>query len=759
MIKLSRRVVILYWLIGILGVLCILGNLHKDRFSYESVTTELQYHESFEEKENGLGVLVEGKELSLKRGTYTLEADLASQFSGDELVVCAKTAVSEENVLGKVLFRLALDGQPSHVAAEFAAQQDYDHVTVFLAGEQEAFDRSTLYGYRLKSNGFIYWDSFFLVAIWVGVLLMFRVLIIRKQDTAEGIQIEWTGGLKNVLFYGVVTFLVSLPLFTDFLADSHDLGFHLNRIEGMAEAFRSGQFPARINAVFNGGSGYPTEIMYPGLLLSIPALLRVCNVSLLLSFKIYCVLINLLTVVISDAAFSRVTASRKIGGLAAVLYTFALYRIDNLLCRGAIGEWTAMAFLPLLLWGLWEVFYGNEKRWPVLVLGITFVFQSHLISTLLCLMFCTLFGLAGIKKLKQASRAVSLGVAAVTTMLLNSFAIVPMLFFLKKGLSIAGQERMIGDYAAYLPQIFSNFIYNGNFAKGLGGVQGEMPVTIGCIFLLGSLLFLYMGFRKKRLEAYHSKAGTGLLLGGLLAVLLSSNLFPWNLLQSVPKVGRLFGMIQFPFRFLMLSVLCLAPVAAIGIYTCFKQNYEAVLAGAAAVCFVAALFHFDGYLEQNQTLMEDKYQTCIVERLGRDYLNYDYYDKETDWQAVVNMDPRVLSNDENGVITGFQKNGVTITLDYLQSGELQEVFLDLPLYYMDGYKAVEKNTKEQLKVVRGDGSRVRVFLPNTMEGSLKIEYAGLPLFWIFDGISVLTAVAGLGILFWRRKHFKHADKL
>lgn len=756
MIKLSRKYRILYWLVGVLILFCILGNRSKDRFIYQSLPEELIQAEEFSPQEDGTGILTEGKELSLKKGTYTLEATVGSAHSEDKLIVCAKDALSENNAIGVELALVPAYTQSGKVQVSFTVDRDYDHVEVWLTGQKEAFAQSRLYEYSLVSQGLIYRDTLFLAVLWVAFLLAVRVLFIRSAGSGESIEVQWTDRLKKSVFFAVVTVLVSLPLFTDFLADSHDLGFHLNRIEGIYEALQSGQFPAGINAVFNGGSGYPTEIMYPGLLLYFPALLRMCGVSLLLSYKVYCVVLNLLTVILSYTAFGKVTNSHRVGALAAILYTFSLYRIDNLLCRGAIGEWTAMTFLPLVIWGMWEVFYHEKKYWPVLTLGLTFVFQSHLISTLLCLMFCVGFGLLGIRKLKEVSRLGALAAAAAGTVLLNAFAIVPIFTFLKTGMSIAGQERMIGDYAVYLPQIFSTFIYNGHFAKGLGETQCEMPITIGGIFLLGILLFGYAAYYKKILSEADRKRGMVFLTGGLFAVFLSSDLFPWNLLQFIPKVGRLFGMIQFPFRFLMFAVLCLSVVTALAVNACLKQKFSLTGALVLAVCFVTASVHFDGYLEQNETLMSDKFETCIAGKLGQDYINFDYYDKNTDWQAVADMDKRVLVNDDGLRISNLKKEGVSITLDYENAG-LETVFLDLPLYYIEGYRAEELSSGESLPVQRGERSRVRVFLPKSLNGSVQIRYERTVVFRIFDWISALTAVGGAAVFLMRNR--QHGEKL
>lgn len=77
----------------------------------------------------------------------------------------------------------------------------------------------------------------------------------------------------------------------------------------------------------------------------------------------------------------------------SVLYTFATYRLTNLYYRAALGESLAMVFLPLLLWGTYEIFYGQEKKWFLMVLGVTGVLESHVLSFEMCLIFLGIEGI------------------------------------------------------------------------------------------------------------------------------------------------------------------------------------------------------------------------------------------------------------------------------------------------------------------------------------------------------------------------------
>ena len=65
--------------------------------------------------------------------------------------------------------------------------------------------------------------------------------------------------------------------------------------------------------------------------------------------------------------------SRRAAVGASVLYTLCIYRMGNLYTRATLGESLAMIFFPMVLLGLYEVLRRDEKRWPLLALGMTLV--------------------------------------------------------------------------------------------------------------------------------------------------------------------------------------------------------------------------------------------------------------------------------------------------------------------------------------------------------------------------------------------------
>ena len=151
--------------------------------------------------------------------------------------------------------------------------------------------------------------------------------------------------------YILLLFFVCIPLFAGFL-DGNDTRFHLMRIEGITEGLRMGQFPVKIQPAWYEGYGYGCSVFYGDIFLYIPALLHLAGVSLQGSYQFYVLLVQAATIAVCAYSFLRIFDNRFIAFFGTVLYTLSVYRLMNMFVRGAVGEYTAMIFLPLLAYAL-----------------------------------------------------------------------------------------------------------------------------------------------------------------------------------------------------------------------------------------------------------------------------------------------------------------------------------------------------------------------------------------------------------------------
>ncbi|MDE7224227.1 MAG: hypothetical protein K2O34_10655, partial [Acetatifactor sp.] len=91
------------------------------------------------------------------------------------------------------------------------------------------------------------------------ILLLNGIYLYKKYDEAYEIAFSQ----KNI-FLGLlaVTVLSSIPLMTDYIVSSGDIGYHLLRIEGLKDGIVSGQFPVRIAPDWQQGNGYADAVFY-----------------------------------------------------------------------------------------------------------------------------------------------------------------------------------------------------------------------------------------------------------------------------------------------------------------------------------------------------------------------------------------------------------------------------------------------------------------------------------------------------------------
>lgn len=227
-----------------------------------------------------------------------------------------------------------------------------------------------------------------------------------------------------------------MPLLWRGVYDGHDLFFHLNRIEGIANGLRNGQFPVRIHSSTLLGYGYAAPEFYPELFLYFPALLRNLGVSLCACVRVFEACIHLATAVSCYLCVRGMMNSRRVAVGASVLYTLCIYRLVNVYTRATLGESLAMVFFPVVMLGLYEVLRRDERKWPLLALGMTGVCMSHLLSTMFCVLFCAIAALASAGKLLARKRRILAVLAAAgVTALCALWFFVPMMQYTADGIS------------------------------------------------------------------------------------------------------------------------------------------------------------------------------------------------------------------------------------------------------------------------------------------------------------------------------------
>ena len=575
---------------------------------------------------------------------------------------------------------------------------------------------------------------------------------------------------KNALLaVGILAlvFVAELPMTMNYLPKGYDLRFHYYRIYTIAEGIRDGMFPVKIQPEWFNGYGYATGIYYGDMLLYIPAFLYLAGFTMGMSYKIYVFLMNLLTVFGSYYCFKKSTKNRYMGLFGAAVYTMALHRLVAVCTRGALGAYTTMAFFPFILMGIWAIYicgqgksgtmpqypaafdgppsgFDREKEkeyrkgWLYLVIGASGIVGSHILGSVMTVIFVALFMLLSIKITLRKRTWLALLKAAGGCVLANLFFIVPFLdTYGSMTLTTYYGNKPIYYNSAFVSQLFStSFNAIGDVKEDLTGMYQDMPMSVGPmagLVILAVICYLIYNW-------VNGKKNCGLLVRLLILTIvslwMSTNLFPYMwLAEYAPLVYQVLKKFEFAWRFLAITSLLVTVLYVMLTAKAAKQfDKKKVMALSAAVCL---LFCWQGadYLFQYSNLMKPfEYEYSFRDlSMGAVYDGL-YLPEGTDYQklpAGINVsDAQKVSAEMTA------RKGISMEIQVRNKSDA-EAYVEAPLLYYKGYHA--KSSSGELSVGYGENNRIRITIPAGFQDSVKITFRE-PWYW--------RAAEIISLVFW-----------
>lgn len=704
------------------------------------------------------GFVMTGEPLWLARGSYVIAVSAESEgsFGGSYVQIASDTTLAPDGTQGVVLGRQEFTGGAQDLRFVVTLDQDMTNV------------RFRLYrtGGEIRIRNIVMRNTCRYADAWLMplLILLFAAAACVTVFTAKKRSRKEAWELMLVLGFAL---LATVPYYNDYLIKGHDIAFQLSRIEGMARALGDGVFPVRINPVQNDSYGYASSALYPQLFLYFPAVLRLAGLSLMNAYKILLFVLNTATAVIAWRAFRRMTGDPAAAVTGSALYTLSLYRLSDLYVRAALGEALAMTFLPLLLLGMWEILFEDDRRWPLAALAFTFIFQSHLLTTEIAVMFTVPVCLIFFGRLwREKKRLLHLAEAAVLCLFLNLITLIPMLRFFEEPLEIfGGQNVYLPDRTVYLNQLFSSFIMNTGGNEPLGSIAQEMPLTVGTI--PGILLILFAVVRccmegKRQSAADMSgyserlvKMGTAAACLSAAALFLTLWVIPWNWFMQFPLLRRIFTTIQFLWRFLMIAAVCLSLVGAVSV--ALLRRFFPQYGKKAAVWITAGTVLVACYNIDAASCFETyPNKASIAEMNSTDY-NYLY---QGDSREEITARGNTVSFSEGTVarVMDFRKEGTTenFFVEMKQMGP--DAWIEVPQYYYPGYAA--RYGDEKLMVSRGDNGVLRIGLPDEIRSDVlfTVRYEGCAAWRAAEWSSCAAVMGWAGIAVWKKIKNRHSSQ-
>ncbi len=598
------------------------------------------------------------------------------------------------------------------------------------------------------------WNRICLFVVLCIVSIVNVLFVYREYDKEYQIPVRD----KTITFFlGITILFACVPLCMDYMWSGGDLGYHLMRVEGIKDGILSGQFPIRISPQWQQGYGYASPIFYGETVLYIAALFRLIGFSVTTSFRLFMAVVTVATVLVAYYSFKKIFDRAEVAVFCSALYSMSIYRIYVTYVRGAWGECLGVLFLPILVYGFYRVFAQdiNEKTyqrsWVPLTIGFTMLIQSHFLTCELVGVFTIILCVILWKKVFRLPTFIVLAKTVIYSILLSAWFLVPFLDYMLTGdfmiHHVSGRTiQYRGLYPAHLLLTF--FGNGGTIFFDQNGMAGTDPMGVGIVLIMALLLFVYLFAtgKMKRMQMTEVALGKIMAVFGILAMIMSLSLFPWDNIQSLNQVtATLVSSIQFPSRVLTIANVCLTVVAGV-VAKYMLENERKELSYGFLVGMILCLTLGSVYLTEDMFAKRTAVRVYNEQGMGTGYISgAEYLPYGADASRFMPHPPLKTGK---VFLSGYEKGPLRAQVSVVNASDLvEEVAFEL-LYYK-GYQAYHVETDERLNCYAGNNFEVTVEVPVGFEGTIAVLFES-PWYWrVGEVVSVLTLV--IRAVFFHRK--------
>lgn len=381
------------------------------------------------------------------------------------------------------------------------------------------------------------------------------------------------------------------------------------RLQQMDKCFADLQIPCRWIPDMGYQYGYPQFEFYSPSVFYLGELLHLIGLQFIDSIKILFVLGFLLA-----AGFMylllRDLLNKWSAVVGAVLYTYTPFRPTQVYVRGALNEFWALAFFPLLLWSSYQLIKQRQASYGIwLGLSLAGLLLTHNLMSMVFLpvwlvWVVTWWYLESNKK----HNLIQLSLSCLIGLGLSAFFILPLA--LEK--SLVHIESLVGgyfDYRQHFVDLYQLFISNHfGYGSSVLGPNDDLSLSTGIIqwvVALGGVVLAFLSRRK------HSKL---FILTSVMAAVEIIVLFMMH--QKSSLIWSLIpGLVwlQFPWRLLGVSICLLAILSAVAIYL-LPSKYQAVVGVGIMVIAISMNVSFFRPKEWLQISDHDKFSGASWEK-------------------------------------------------------------------------------------------------------------------------------------------------
>lgn len=733
----TREISLKYKIIYVIAVcltvvLLLLGNEGSQPLEYTG--SELQHSVGLIDSESALlikesvarnGAIANTPQYVINKGSYTASMEYKAENDDSVLELWEQ---------GSKIAAWPIPADQGKMSVDFTLSKDMKQLQLKInySGQGELRIKKV----ALSPHGMFYSDTYFFVAVFVllNVLGYAYVRSGRKRITQERL-------LDYSIILGVAL-LATSPMMQTYLYNGDDLCYHLARLEGLKDGILDGQIPVNILPDGLKNHGY-LNAMYPYLFLYAGAFLRICRVSLALSYKVLIFLANLGSAVSAYVAMKSMIQSRRSVMLAVVLYTLMPYRFTNIFSRGDLGETLALIFWPLVIAGLYHVIMGERRKWYYLVIGFSGALQSHILSVAFVSVICVITALVYCGRIIREKRYVEIGKAAGLSILLNVWYLVPFMTYYF-GEDICKDSLRWSSY-------FEQSINPSNLTQSLSLYNKQYfslgLALLGCLGIGVVYLLCERRANKTELDGYLLY----LLVLGCILTFMTTGYFPNRAMLDNSFFENIATMVQFPWRFLGPASTCILFVGAIGlthseVIKPYRNIIFAMLVGLNLLIIVSVPTDNNHMPYDNPEAVASKgHESKLAANIGLFYP----HEWRIDGAAEERLTSSVISSDLNSItVYDYQKRGTKAVVSYRAE---DDGYIELPMQSYIGYRACDENGNT-VTIERGDAARMRFAVKGDgAEHRIYVQYGPVAGFVIANIISAMTMIGCIWYLYRSRK--------
>ena len=501
------------------------------------------------------------------------------------------------------------------------------------------------------------------------------------------------------------------------------------RVYEMSRALSDGHFPVRWVKDLGYGYGYPLFNFYAPLPYYVGALLSMVDFNALISTRIM-MAIGVLLAGVFMYLFSRKFWGETGGIVAGLFYMYAPYHAVEVYVRGAVGEFWAYAFLPLLSLGL------LTRNVVVGAIGFAGVILSHNLTAFMLTPFLLIALLLQFLISKNVTSSKYQVLSVLLGAGLSAFYWLPALF----ELGYTNVQSQIGggadfrDHFICWQQLWQS---PWGFGGSAAGCMDGLSFKLGKLHILASfaaLIFAVLRWRKEQLGIVFTAVGF-LLLGIFLMLEISKPL--WEAISPM-------AFLQYPWRFLVFASFFSAFLA--GAFIWFVSRSPKVSLGIAAI-LLSVLFYTNVGLFEPKTIdakaVEDfisNYHTkWVTSRISDEYMPKDFK-KPTSEKEVIERRVSV------GEITVDKTQELVFVVNEPETKQVTIAIAPFPAWHvsMDGKRISYIDSNKGIVLAVPSGLH-----------TIRIAFASTPVETIANSISIVSIFMLVGgILVFSKKHGK-----